>query len=113
MSCHSFAFFPQQIGLHFRFFGRHLHNHSSLTPLHTTTIEGLFEQVLGHPKRPDFIDTRTSGFTYDSMAGPIISSILTLNYSACPPSLCCPQLVSAPHEVAFFCALTYPPSAAS
>jgi len=49
--------------------GRHLHDHSPLTPLPTATIGGLLEQVLGHPKRPDFIDATTSGFTYDSLAG--------------------------------------------
>jgi len=44
---------------------------------------------------------------------PIISSIPTPKHSACPPSPYCPQLVSAPCKVAFFHALTYPPSAAS
>jgi hypothetical protein len=37
--------------------------------LPTTTMEGPLEQVLEHPKSPDFIDAATSGFTYDSLAG--------------------------------------------
>jgi hypothetical protein len=32
-------------------------------------MEGPLEQVLEHPKSPDFIDAATSGFTYDSLAG--------------------------------------------
>ncbi|KAH9081786.1 hypothetical protein EDB83DRAFT_2589908 [Lactarius deliciosus] len=32
-------------------------------------MEGPLEQVLEHPKSPDFIDATTSGFTYDSLAG--------------------------------------------
>jgi len=32
-------------------------------------MEGLLEQVLEHPKSPDFIDAAASGFTYDSLAG--------------------------------------------
>ena len=32
-------------------------------------MEGPLEQVLDHPKSPDFIDATTSGFTYDSLAG--------------------------------------------
>ena len=32
-------------------------------------MEGPLEQVLEHPKSPDFIDANTSGFAYDSLAG--------------------------------------------
>jgi len=32
-------------------------------------MEGPLEQVLEHPKSPDFIDAAASGFTYDSLAG--------------------------------------------
>src|SRR6266404_4269791 len=32
-------------------------------------MEGPLEQVLEHPKSPDFIDATTSGFPYDSLAG--------------------------------------------
>jgi hypothetical protein len=32
-------------------------------------MEGPLEQVLEHPKSPDFIDAATSAFTYDSLAG--------------------------------------------
>lgn len=38
-------------------------------PLPTSTMEGPLEQVLEHPKSPDFIDAAASGFTYDSLAG--------------------------------------------
>ena len=29
----------------------------------------ILEQVLEHPKSPDFIDAATSGFTYDTLTG--------------------------------------------
>jgi len=76
MSCHSFvpflstAYGPSLSFISASFIGRHLHDHSPLTPLPTATIGGLFEQVPGHPKRPDFINATTSGFTYDSLASP-------------------------------------------
>ena len=37
------------------------------TPVYHT--ESGLEQVLEHPKSPDFIDAAASGFTYDSLAG--------------------------------------------
>jgi hypothetical protein len=55
---------------------------SSITSLPTTTTEGPVQQVLEHPKSPDFIEATTSGFTYDSWLVSIISNI------PMPSSLC-------------------------
>jgi hypothetical protein len=46
----------------------HLHDHFALNPPPHLTMEVPFEQVLEHPKSPDF-NAAASGFTYDSLAG--------------------------------------------